>query len=88
MVQVQASFGGPLEQLRAANIAVAADRLARLPAEDIARVQNLIDELGRARFPDWDDRDGDYDLAWNRRARLAPPTTDAERAAFDALDSD
>lgn len=82
---VAAAFSGDaLDQLRNANIAVAAQRMARLPAEDIARVQNLIDELGRARFPDWDD-DGDYTLAWGRRAILRPLAPTDEQAVLDSL---
>lgn len=75
IARVDANFTGALEQLRAANIAVVAERMARLPAEDIARVQDLVDELGRARFPDWDD-DAGYDLAWNRRSRLTAEEED------------
>ncbi|WP_218721435.1 helix-turn-helix transcriptional regulator [Nocardia sp. MH4] len=82
--KVNTNFHDALGQLRAANIAVAAERLALLPAEDIARVQALIDELGRARFPDWDDQ-GDYDLAWGRRAKLGPLAPEDEEAVFDSL---
>lgn len=89
--------GGPIaqtrgddvkQQLRAANIAVAADRMNRLPAEDIARVQDLIDELGRARFSDWDDSEDDYALAWNRRAKLTRPTEEEAQAVLDSLDDE
>ncbi|MFD4440419.1 multiprotein-bridging factor 1 family protein [Nocardia sp. NPDC058519] len=87
ITQVPAALGGAREQLRAANIAVAAERLTRLPAEDIARVQDLIDELGRARFSDWDDED-DYAMAWNRRATLRRPTADEAQAVIDMLDAE
>ncbi|MEV4155461.1 helix-turn-helix transcriptional regulator [Nocardia salmonicida] len=80
------SRGGASEQLRAANVAAAAERLALLPAEDIARVQDLIDELGRARFADWNDNDADYELAWNRRAKLAPLSAADEQEVIDSLD--
>lgn len=86
VVQVQATFGGVREQLRAANIGAVAERMTRLPAEDIARVQDLVDELGRARFADWDDDDAAYDLAWNRRAKLAPLSAADEQAVIDSLD--
>lgn len=79
-----AAFTDALGQLRAANIAVAAERMALLPAEDIARVQALIDELGRARFPDWDDQ-GDYDLAWGRRAKLGRLAPEEEDALFESM---
>ncbi|MFC4124875.1 helix-turn-helix domain-containing protein [Nocardia rhizosphaerae] len=86
LVQVKADFAtGALGQLRAANIAFAAERLTLLPAEDIAKVQQFIDALGRARFSDWDDQ-GDYDLAWNRRAKLAPLSPTDEEAVLDSLD--
>lgn len=84
VVQVSASSTNALDQLRAANIAVAAERMAKLPAEDIARVQALIDELGRARFSDWDD-DDDYALAWGRRAILRPLAPADEQAVLDSL---
>ncbi|WP_157224772.1 helix-turn-helix domain-containing protein [Nocardia thailandica] len=94
--QVETAVGGPAaaapdgrtaaDQLRAANIAVAAERMEALTAEDIATVQDLIDELGRARYSDWDARWGDdYDLAWNRRAKLGPLPADEEQAALAAL---
>ncbi|MEU3011109.1 helix-turn-helix domain-containing protein [Nocardia asteroides] len=82
--RVGVGSGGALGQLRAANIAVAAERLALLPAEDIAQVQALIDELGRARYSDWDDQ-GDYDLAWGRRAKLGRLAPDEEDALFESM---
>lgn len=86
---VRAEFGGDaLEQLRAANIAVAAERMTRLPAEDIARVQDLIDELGRARFPDWDDDEDAYALAWNRQAVSRAPAVERAVSLADTFDDE
>lgn len=73
--------------LREALITIVTERMSALPTEDLHRVTEMVDEIGRERYSDWDDRwQGDYDLAWGRRAKLRPLAPADEQAVLDSLD--
>lgn len=61
------------ELVRLGYVALIHERLRALPAEDVAEMWELVNQLGQRRFADWDQRfseGGSADLAWSRRPVL------------------